>query len=147
MKAWHSRCGTGGKGMVEGICQVLTLLNLLALYVSKQISNHSMIVNDRGLHEIISRTACFDVYMSFGVSEIMCMCSISRSTESLMGVGWISQSCKNTLCLLHYPRKVKFIHSFILSLSLIWRCEHAVFCVEILTYNVSVTHSCLFVYK
>ena len=30
---------------------------------------------------------------------------------------------------------------------LIWRCEHAMFCVEILMYNVSRTHSCLYVYK
>ena len=29
----------------------------------------------------------------------------------------------------------------------IWRCEHAMFCVEILMHNVSLTHSCLYVYK
>ena len=43
--------------------------------------------------------------------------------------------------------------SLSLSLSLsslsvfIWRCEHAMFCVEIIMYNVSLTHSCLYVYK
>ena len=36
----------------------------------------------------------------------MCMCSISRISPS-----WARAGCKETLCLLHYPRKIKFIHS------------------------------------
>ena len=42
-----------------------------------------------------------------------CMCSINRISSS-----WARDECKKTLCLLHYPRKIKFIHSFIHSLSL-----------------------------
>ena len=42
---------------------------------------------------------------------------------------------------------VKLKHLHFLSLSVfIWRCEHAMFCVEILMYNVSLIHSCLYVY-
>ena len=37
------------------------------------------------------------------------MCSISRISPS-----WERAGCKKTLCLLHYPCKIKFIHSFIL---------------------------------
>ena len=37
----------------------------------------------------------------------MCLCSISRISPS-----WTRAGCKKTLCLLHYPRKIKFIHSF-----------------------------------
>ena len=40
--------------------------------------------------------------------KYMCMCSISRISPS-----WARAGCKKTLCLLHYPRKIKFIHSFI----------------------------------
>ena len=29
----------------------------------------------------------------------------------------------------------------------IWHCEHAMFCVEILMYNISFTHSCVYLYK
>ena len=36
------------------------------------------------------------------------MCSIIRISPS-----WVRAGCKKTLCLLHYPRKIKFIHSFI----------------------------------
>ena len=49
------------------------------------------------------------IYIYVGV------CSISRISPS-----WARAGCKKTLCLLHYPCKIKFIHSFILSLSL-WR--------------------------
>ena len=53
-------------------------------------------------------------YLSFGVSELLnYMCSISRSSPSLARAG-----CKKTLCLLHYPRKIKFTYSFIHSPSL-----------------------------
>ena len=49
--------------------------------------------------------------------KYMCMCSISRISPS-----WARAECKKTLCLLHYPRKIKFIssflHSFILSVCL-----------------------------
>ena len=41
------------------------------------------------------------------------MCSIGRIRPS-----WMRSGCKKTLCLLNYPRKIKFIHAFILSLSL-----------------------------
>ena len=43
----------------------------------------------------------------------MCVCGISRISPS-----WARAGCKKTLCLLHYPRKIKFIHSFIHSFSL-----------------------------
>ena len=54
------------------------------------------------------------------------MCSISRISPS-----WARTGCKKTLCLLHYPHKIKFIHSFILSLSVMFlhicrNCEAAV---------------------
>ena len=41
----------------------------------------------------------------------MCTCSISGISPS-----WARAGCKKTLRLLHYPRKIKFIHSFILFL-------------------------------
>ena len=44
--------------------------------------------------------------------KYMCICSISRISPS-----WARAGCKKTLCLLHYPRKIKFIHSFIHSLT------------------------------
>ena len=40
----------------------------------------------------------------------MCTCSISTISPS-----WARAGCKKTLCLLHYPLKIKFIHSFIYS--------------------------------
>ena len=40
--------------------------------------------------------------------KYLCMCSISRISPS-----WARAGCKKTLCLLHYPRKIKFIQSFI----------------------------------
>ena len=40
--------------------------------------------------------------------KYMCTCSISRISPS-----WARAGCKKTLCLLHYPRKIKFIHLFI----------------------------------
>ena len=49
------------------------------------------------------------------------------------------------LTLLSLSIKV-FDFEFSLSVSLSL-CEHAMFCVEILMYNVSLTHSCLYVYK
>ena len=45
--------------------------------------------------------------------KCMCMCSVSRISP-----WWARAGFKKTLCLLHYPRKIKFIHSFIHSLSL-----------------------------
>ena len=47
---------------------------------------------------------------SLSLSLSMCTCSISGISPS-----WARAGCKKTLCLLHYPRKIKFIHSFILS--------------------------------
>ena len=57
-------------------------------------------------------SVCLSVCLSLSLSH-MCVCSISRISPS-----WARAGCKKTLCLLHYPRKIKFIHSFILSLSL-----------------------------
>ena len=42
--------------------------------------------------------------------KYMCMCSISR-----ISLSWARAGCKKTLCLLHYPRKIKFVHSLSLS--------------------------------
>ena len=61
-----------------------------------------------------------------------CRSSNSVSTEiNQQGVLWN----KNLLCAcsLSLPLFSLFI----------WRCEHAMFCVEILMYSVSLTHSCL----
>ena len=43
----------------------------------------------------------------------MCVCGISRISPS-----WARAGCKKTLCLIHYPRNIRFIHSFIHSFSL-----------------------------
>ena len=51
--------------------------------------------------------------LSLSLYTYMCMCCISRISSS-----WARAGCKKTLCLLHYPRKIKFIHSFIHSISL-----------------------------
>ena len=51
--------------------------------------------------------------------KYMCMCSISRISPS-----WARAGCKKTLCLLHYPCKIKFIHSFILSPPLSYTHTH-----------------------
>ena len=48
----------------------------------------------------LSLSLCFSLY------------SISRISPS-----WARAGCKKTLCLLHYPRKIKFINSFIHSFS------------------------------
>ena len=42
----------------------------------------------------------------------MCKCSISR-ISSRISPSWARAGCRKTLCLLHYLRKIKFIHSFI----------------------------------
>ena len=51
--------------------------------------------------------------------KYVCMCSISRISPS-----WARAGCKKTLCLLHYPCKKKFIHSFILSPPLSYTHTH-----------------------
>ena len=62
----------------------------------------------------------------------------------------VFQACFRTLAVILVS---DLLLLFLLSLSLslwhvcIWRCEHAMFCVEILMYNVSLTHSCLSVDK
>ena len=61
-----------------------------------------------------------------------CMCSINRISSS-----WARDECKKTLCLLHYPRKIKFIHSFIHSLSL---CLSPALCPPSLLPALSVGH-------
>ena len=58
---------------------------------------------------IVSYTVLIDTWV-FVYLKYMYTCSISRISPS-----WARAGCKKTLCLLHYPRKIKFIHSFIRS--------------------------------
>ena len=58
-------------------------------------------------HELISCTVLMYTWV-LAYLKCMCKCSISRISPS-----WARTGRKKTLCLLHYPRKIKFIHSFI----------------------------------
>ena len=59
------------------------------------------------MHALTHSLSLSLVYLKY-----MCTCSISRISPP-----WARAGCKQTLCLLHYPRKIKFIHSFIYSFS------------------------------
>ena len=62
------------------------------------------------------------------------MSSISRISPS-----WTRVGCKKTLCLLHYPRKIKFILSFILSLQM----DLTLLSLSFRGFRVQVQNSCL----
>ena len=76
------------------------------------------------------------------IMKLLCLAAlISLASASGVGYGGGTASFDDLMQLV----ESEYRH---LSLSVfIWRCEHAMFCVEILMYNVSLTHSCLYVYK
>ena len=71
---------------------------------SAMISPHFFALN---VYELISCTLWM-YFFALLYLKYMCICSVSRISPS-----WARAGCKKTLCLLHCPRKIKFIHSFI----------------------------------
>ena len=66
------------------------------------------------VYELMSCTLLMNFWVLLYLKH-MWMCSMSRISPS-----WARAGCKKTLCLLHYPRKIKFIHSFIHSFISMW---------------------------
>ena len=75
----------------------------------------------------LSLSLSLSFWLSLSVAVSPCVClplclsplSLCVVLVELVPQSWARAGCKKALCLLHYPRKIKFIHSFSLSLPIL----------------------------
>ena len=91
------------------VCLSVSICPSLCLSVSLSLCVSSL---------CLSVSVCLSVCLCLSLCVSLCLCSITSPS-------WARAGCKTSLCLLHYTRKIKCIHSFIHSFSL---CVSASLC-------------------